>query len=112
MTFTAVLKMTDDTAKLTFSGELDASTAPLAMEKVEEALAQGVSSIVMLLQDLEYMASAGLRVLIVAKNRLKSEGTLYLVGTQDVVLDTIQKVGFHHSVTLLDEHEATQLKLI
>lgn len=59
--------------------------------------------LVLLLQDLEYMASAGLRVLLIAKNRLGTEGAIYLIGTQDVVLDTIQKVGLHRNVTLLDE---------
>ncbi|MBD2772701.1 anti-sigma factor antagonist [Iningainema tapete] len=104
MTFNATLETNNDIAKITLSGELDASTAPVFKEKVEEAATQNVKRLVLLAQDLEYMSSAGLRVLIFAKQKMGAKVEIYIVGAQEMVKDTIEHTGFHYSVVMLDEY--------
>ena len=104
--FTADLEIENSIAKITLAGELDASTAPIFKEKVEAAAQENVKSLVLFMQDLSYMASAGLRVLIFAKQKMGAAVDTYLVGVQETVLDTIEKTGFHQSVILLDEYDA------
>ena len=82
MTFSATLETNNGIAKITLSGELDRKVAPVFQEQVEKAAAQGVQALVLLMQDLEYMASAGLRVLIFAKQQMGANVTLYVVGAQ------------------------------
>jgi anti-anti-sigma factor len=48
------------------------------------------------------MASAGLRVLIYAKQKMGTGVDITLKGTQPMVKDTLEKTGFHHSVTMVD----------
>lgn len=99
------LETTDDVAKITLAGELDASTATEFKTKVEEAAAANPKRLVLMMQDLEYMASAGLRVLIFAKQKMGNNVEIDIVAPQDTVLDTIEKTGFHHSVTILDSYD-------
>ena len=110
MAFNATLETTDNLAKITLTGELDASTAPEFKAKVEEAAASNPKRLVLLMKDLEYMASAGLRVLIFAKQKMGSEVDIYVVEPQDMVMDTIEKTGFHHSVIVLDTYDAAQIE--
>ncbi len=105
-TLVITLETSDDIAKITLVGELDASTAPLFKAKVEEAAAQNPKRLVLMMQDLEFMASAGLRVLIFAKQQKLPGVDIYVVGAQKMVLDTITKTGFNQSVYLVDEYEA------
>ncbi len=104
MTFIATLEATvNDTATITLSGELDASTAPLFKVEVEKAASLHIKRLVLLLQDLEYMASAGLRVLIYAKQKIGFDTDLYVVGAQEAVLDTLTKTGFVNSVFVVND---------
>ena len=103
MTFEANLEINNAIAKITLTGELDANTAPLFKQQVEKALTENIQSLVLLMQDLEYMASAGLRVLIFAKQKLGAAVEIYLIEPQAMVRDTIEKTGFHHSVIISDK---------
>jgi anti-anti-sigma factor len=110
MAFNAILEKTDSIAKITLAGELDASTAPEFKTKVEEAAASNPQRLVLLMKDLEYMASAGLRVLIFAKQKMGSAVDIYVVEPQEMVMDTIEKTGFHHSVVVLNSYDAEQIE--
>jgi anti-anti-sigma factor len=104
MSFNATLETTDTTATIVLSGELDASTAPTFKEAVEKAAAAHVNRLVLMMQDLEYMASAGLRVLIFAKQKMGVNTDIYVVGAQEMVLDTLEKTGFIESVIVTDQY--------
>jgi len=99
-------------AKITLSGELDASTAPAFRTEVEKAAAQGARRLVLMMKDLEYIASAGLRVLVFSKQKMGSGVDIYVVGAQEQVMDTIRKTGLHHSVAMLDEYDASEIENI
>jgi anti-anti-sigma factor len=104
MAFEAILTISDDVAQITLSGDLDASTAPMFKEKIEEIPAADIQKLVLVVKDLQYMSSAGLRVLIFSKQKMGSHVQIYVVSPQEMVLDTLEKTGFHHSVTILDEY--------
>lgn len=104
MAFSATTEITSDVAKITLSGELDASTATAFKTEVEKVSESGVKRLVLFMQDLEYMASAGLRVLIFAKQKMGSDADIYVIGAQEMVMDTMEKTGFHHSVIIQDEY--------
>ena len=111
MAFNATLVMTDKgIAKITLSGELDASVAADFRAKIEDAIARQARRLVLLMQDLEYMSSAGLRALVFAKQKMGTGVDLYVVGAQELVLETITVTGFHHSVFLLDKYDTTQIE--
>ena len=100
MTFQSNLEINNAIAKITLIGELDASTAPQFKEQVEKALTGDIQRLILDMQDLEYMASAGLRVLIFAKQKLGTAVDIYIIKPQEMVEETIEKTGFHHSVVI------------
>jgi anti-anti-sigma factor len=102
--FDVVLETVNEAAIVTLSGELDASTASAFKQEVEKAAAAKVKHLVLMMEKLEYMASAGLRVLIFAKQKMGADVDIYVIRPQELVLDTIEKTGFHHSVLIQDAY--------
>jgi anti-anti-sigma factor len=93
-----------DEAIIKLSGELDASTAPQFRDAVEKVAEAKPKRLVFLMGELEFMASAGLRVLIFAKQKMGGGVSLYVVGSHGPVLNTLTMSGFHHSVILQDTY--------
>ena len=110
MSFTSTIEIINGTAHITLSGELDASVAPLFREKVEEAAHAQAQRLVLLMGDLEYMASAGLRALAYAKQKMGPNVDIYMISVQEPVLDTLTQTGFVNSVILLDAYDASQIE--
>lgn len=105
MTFTATLENRDNNAIIKLAGDLDGSTAAEFKAQVEAAAANQPKQLVLDMTDLDYMASAGLRVLIFAKQKMGQDIGIYIVSPQELVLSTIEKTGFHHSVRIVDKYE-------
>jgi anti-anti-sigma factor len=113
MAFDASLEMTSGgIAKITLTGELDAAAAPKFKEAVEKAAAQNAKRLVLLMQGLDFMASAGLRVLIFAKQKMGRDVDVYVVAAGEPILETIRMTGFHHSVVLVDAYDADQIETL
>jgi anti-anti-sigma factor len=64
MAFNATTTIDSNIAKITMSGELDGSMAPVFRKEVEKAASQKVKRLVLLMSDLDYISSAGLRILV------------------------------------------------
>ena len=98
-------EITNGISKITLDGRLDASNANAFKAEVEKAAAEKAKAIVLMLAGLEYMASAGLRVLVFAKQKLGTGSKVFLVGAQPMVKQTIELSGFHQAVTILDSYD-------
>ena len=112
MIFEAMLEMRGPVALITLAGELDAATAPQFRERVEEAADQKARRLVLIMNELTYMASAGLRVMIFAKQTLGLDADLYIVGAHDAVADTIKMTGFNQGVILRDSYDAAEIETL
>jgi anti-anti-sigma factor len=97
-------------AKITLVGELDGGTAGVFQKEVEKAVSGKARRLVLVLSGLSYMASAGLRVLVFAKQKMEPGVDIYVVGTQPPVMDTITKTGMHHSVVALPSYDAAAIE--
>ncbi len=82
------VKTIKENEKLTVevSGRLDTLTAPEFESKVEPELA-GVKDLVIDLKDLEYISSAGLRVLMGLVKIMKDQGEMKVINPSEVVMD-------------------------
>jgi len=104
MGFTATLVTEESTAKITLSGELDAASAPIFRSEIEKAAQSQPNRLVLFLKDLEFMASAGLRVLIFAKQKMGADVELYAVAPQEGIQETLAKTGFDKSLIIVDSY--------
>jgi len=104
MAFNIGLDTKDGVAKITLNGELDAAVAGQFKDTVEKAAAQKPKKVVLFMNELNFMASAGLRVLIFAKQKMGAGVAIYVIGAKGPVLNTLQMSGFHHSVYVQDTY--------
>ncbi|CAA7623930.1 Anti-sigma factor antagonist [Candidatus Terasakiella magnetica] len=80
---------------ISMSGKLDSTNAPEAERAVMGALAEGSLKVVLDLAGLEYVSSAGLRVVLMAVKRLKAAGgQLILCSVQPGVKEILDIAGF------------------
>jgi len=91
-----------DAGCLVLVGELDASAAPQVRIVVEEVLATKPGKLVLFVEELRFMASAGLRILIFAKQK-QPEVQIYLIKPQATIVETLKKTGFYESVYVEQE---------
>jgi anti-anti-sigma factor len=110
MAFNATLTIDSGIAKIHMAGELDANMAPVFQREVEQAAAQKAKRLVLLMAELEYISSAGLRALVFTKQKMGSGVDIYVVGAQPQVMDTIQMTGFDRSVIALDTYDAGRIE--
>jgi anti-anti-sigma factor len=76
-------------------GRVDAETAPQFEAHILELIAGGHLRLVIDLGDLDYINSSGLRALLVAGKRLKSQGgRLLLAAPRELVRQVLQISGF------------------
>lgn len=77
------------------AGKLDSNTSPEAQRALDAILAGGGKKIVVDFTGLDYISSAGLRVLLGAAKRLSGAGSaLRLFGLNDTVREVFQISGF------------------
>jgi anti-anti-sigma factor len=77
------------------AGRLDADSAPLAETTVKGLMQQGKSRLLFDLSALDYISSAGLRVLLMAAKSLKAKGgTVALLAPKPAVLEVLHLSGF------------------
>ena len=113
MAFSAELRMTSNgVAIITLTGELDASVADQFRSEIQKAADQDAKRLVLMLKELEYMASAGLRVLIFAKQKMGSQVDVYVVEPTEAIRETITMTGFARSVIVMDEYVASEIEVI
>lgn len=85
------------TARVTLSGELDGNSAPALRETIDQVLRDKPATLILQVEDLTFMASAGLRIIIFAKQKLPTL-KIYLIKPNAAIVDTLHKTGFFDGV--------------
>ena len=104
MAFSLLTENRGRVAVITLTGELDASVAGQLRDAVDQISHTEVERLVLDMTNLDYMASAGLRGLVFAKQKM-GKVDIYIVGAHDAVLETIEMTGFQHSVFMVDTYD-------
>ena len=110
MAFQAQVEIVNSVAKITLSGELDAAVAPDFKKAVEEAAGANAKRLALIVDALEYIASAGIRVFIFAKQKMGPGTDIYVVGAQPQVRETLEMTGLTYSVQLVDSYDAAVIE--
>ena len=89
------------------SGEIDIASAPKLREKLVELASQGAQQVVVDLQEVDFLDSTGLGVLIGGMKRLRGmDGDLTLVCTQPRTLKVFEITGLNRAFTIHESVDA------
>ena len=110
MAFSATSEVENGIARITVTGELDASVAGDFRTQIEKVAAEKPRRLVLMMSGLEYMSSAGVRVLIFAKQKLQGLGPIYIVGARQPIIELLEEVGLQHSVDFLPEYDVARIE--
>ena len=80
-------------------GRLDTSTAPQLENELKESIGS-VKELVMDFSKLEYISSAGLRVLLSAQKIMNKQGSMKLTHVNDVIGEIFEVTGFSDILTI------------
>jgi len=104
------VKTTNDVKVLAFEGRLDTQTSPDAERQLTRLIEEGGTKILVNLEKLDYISSAGLRVLLVVAKQLKTtDGELRICSLNEVVKEVFDISGFDRILTIsTSESEALE----
>ncbi len=89
------IKTADEVTVMDFEGELDTQTSPDALSQMTRVVDEGVRKILVNCDKLDYVSSAGLRVLLTAAKQLKADdGELRICCLNDMVKEVFDISGF------------------
>lgn len=83
---------------LTLSGRLDTTTAP-QLETEFDALSPDTKELVFDLKELEYVSSAGLRLILKAQKAMNAKGSMKLINVSESVMEVFDITGFSDILT-------------
>jgi anti-sigma B factor antagonist len=85
----------NDTDVFKLIGRLDSNTSPDLEKKIFNAIEDGAINMILDFENLDYISSAGLRVILKATKDLKrSDGMIVLCSMQDYVKEVFEIAGF------------------
>ena len=84
---------------LNLAGRLDTTTAPELEAVVDNSLA-GVQELVLDMEALEYISSAGLRVLLAAQKVMKKQGSMVVRNVNEAIMEVFEVTGFADILTI------------
>lgn len=90
---TVNIEKSNKTVTLKVEGRLDTTTAP-TLEKTINDECEDNNELVLDLENLAYISSAGLRVLLSAQKKMNRSGSMKLKNVCQAVMDVLEMTGF------------------
>ncbi|MCI9422285.1 MAG: STAS domain-containing protein [Dorea sp.] len=84
---------------LSLEGRLDTTTAP-ELEKVTKSRLDGVTELVIDMKGLDYLSSAGLRVLLGAQKTMNKQGSMKVTNVNETIMEIFEVTGFGDILTI------------
>ncbi len=97
MTITKNLE--DKKLTVALEGRLDTGTAPQLEAELKTSV-NGIEELVLDLANLEYMSSAGLRVLLSAQKVMNRQGSMKVIHVNETISEIFEITGFSEILTI------------
>lgn len=85
--------------ELAVAGRLDTTTAPQLEAELKRSI-DGVTSLRFDFSELEYLSSAGLRVLLAAQKVMNRQGTMVIRHVNETIMEVFEITGFSEILTI------------
>ena len=80
-------------------GRLETTTAPELEEAIDTSLS-GVTELILDMAELEYVSSAGLRVILKAQKLMNAKGSMKVVHVNETIMEVFDITGFVDILTI------------
>lgn len=84
---------------LALEGRLDTNTAPELEASIKGSI-DGVEELTINMESLDYLSSAGLRVLLGAQKIMNKQGSMRVTHVNDTIMDIFEVTGFADILTI------------
>ena len=84
---------------IAISGRLDTSTAPKLEAAIKDDIG-GIRNLIIDVKDLDYISSAGLRVLLSTQKIMNQQGKMKVVNVNETVMEIFEITGFTDILTI------------
>lgn len=84
---------------MALEGRLDTVTAPELEAALKDAL-EGVEELILDFEKLDYISSAGLRVLLVAQKTMSQQGSMKIRNVNEIIREVFDVTGFSDFLTI------------
>ena len=92
-------KLDEDKLTIKLSGRLDTNTAPRLEEELKSNL-PAVTDLVLDFDELVYISSAGLRVVLSTQKIMKNQGNMVIENVNDLIMEIFEATGFVDILTI------------
>ena len=92
-------KINGEALTLIVSGRLDTQTAPELEKELDSVLAD-IKELTFDFANIEYVSSAGLRVILKAQKAMNAQGSMKLTGVNDSIMEVFDITGFLDILTI------------
>jgi anti-sigma B factor antagonist len=96
---TIEIKRNEKEITIEVAGRLDTITAPALEKSIGENI-DGIKSLVLDFEGLEYISSAGLRVLLGSQKKIQKTGSMKLINVCEEVMEVFEMTGFADILTI------------
>ncbi len=86
--------------EISLVGRLDTTTAPMLEAELKQFL-EGITELVFDFEKLEYISSAGLRILLAAQKMMNKQGSMTVKNVNEVIAEVFEVTGFSDILTIL-----------
>ena len=93
------IKKDADKLVLEITGRLDTVTAPTLDKAINENLSE-TKSLILDFNGLEYISSAGLRVLLATQKKMQQLGAMKIINVCELVMEVFEVTGFKDILTI------------
>lgn len=99
ITMTVNKNLKADALSVAVEGRIDTTTAPELEKEIKDSLG-GVKKLVLDFEKVEYISSAGLRVLLSTQKIMNKQGEMKLINVSSDIMEIFEVTGFSDILTI------------
>lgn len=84
---------------ISLTGRLDTITAPEFESELNSSI-EGIDDLTIDFSGLDYISSAGLRILLLAQKKMNKQGKMRVTGVGDTIMEIFEVTGFSDILTI------------
>lgn len=92
--------ITDGTLTIRIDGRLDTTTAPMLEGELKHSVTDGIRCLIFDFEKVEYMSSAGIRVIMAADRVMSRQGEMKLIHVNEEILEMLDMTGLTDLLTI------------